>query len=60
MQQAIVMRTRTFGGPDAAHFIERRSMKFGRGFEHRMIGRRALSSRGCQNQNAGDLRGHLP
>ena len=59
LNQAMVMRTRALGGADAAQFIERGSMKLGRGGEHGMIGSRALTSGGCQNQNAGDLGGHL-
>ena len=35
-------------------------MKLGSGFKHGMIGRRALASGGCENQNAGDLGCHLP
>ena len=54
------MRARTLGGPNAAQLIGGGAMKVGRGSEHGMIGRRAVSSGGRQNQNSGDLRGYLP
>lgn len=54
-----MMFARHLGRGDGAQLIERLTMQFRRGFEHRMIGRRALSSSRSQNQNAGDLCSHL-